>query len=87
MVVAGATFRDIGPGAIYNAHRKDNIRQFPPCTLTMQALDDADSWEAALSLPLPKSPDIELLNRECSEVLIYLDFVTNDLAQGGDVSA
>jgi hypothetical protein len=55
--------------------------------LSLEALDAAKDWEAALSLPLPKNPGIELLNRARTEVLIYLDFVTNDAAQSGDVSA
>jgi len=54
--------------------------------LTMKAMDEA-SWEPALSYALPENPGIELLNRVRSEVLIYLDFVTNDAAQFEDVSA
>jgi hypothetical protein len=45
------------------------------------------SSEPALTYRLPENPDIELLNRARTEVLIYLDFVTNDGAQCEDVSA
>jgi hypothetical protein len=48
---------------------------------------DEPSWEPALTYRLPENPDIELLNRARTEVLIYLDFVTNDGAQCEDVSA
>jgi hypothetical protein len=54
--------------------------------LTIKAMDEA-SWEPALSYALPENPDIELLNPARADVLIYLDFVTNDGAQFEEVSA
>lgn len=64
-----------------------NAHHLRPPLLTMQAMDDAKDWEVAVTYRLPDNPDIELLNRARTEVLIYLDFVTNDGAQGEDVSA
>lgn len=63
-----------------------NVRYLRPPLLTMEAMDEP-SWEPALTYRLPENPDNELLNRARTEVLIYLDFVTNDGAQCDDVSA
>ena len=45
---------------------------------------DAPSWEPALSFHLPKNPGVELLDRASEEVLIYLDWVSHDVASAGD---
>ena len=55
---------------------------FRPRFLTMHALDNAETWEPALSLPLPDNPGFDLLQRTRDEVLSYLVWVFNDVAQG-----
>ncbi len=37
-------------------------------------------WHAALTMPLPNAPDITLLDHARQWVLLYLDWVTGDLA-------
>jgi hypothetical protein len=48
--------------------------------LTLEALNTAQDWEPALSLPLPENPTSELLDRAREQVLQYLDFYLNDCA-------
>jgi hypothetical protein len=55
---------------------------FRPPVLTLHALDTAQNWEAVLSLPLPDNPGFDLLQRSRDEVLSYLVWLFNDVAQG-----
>ena len=55
---------------------------FRPRVLTMQALENAENWETALALPLPRNPDFDLLKRTRDDVLNYLDWLMIDLEQG-----
>jgi hypothetical protein len=48
--------------------------------LTLEALNKAQDWEPALSLPFPQNPTTELLDRAREQVLQYLDFYLNDCA-------
>jgi hypothetical protein len=48
--------------------------------LTMEALQAPD-WEPALTLPLPPAPDLRLLFAARDHVILFLQWVTNDLAQ------
>jgi hypothetical protein len=54
---------------------------FRPRFLTMHALDNAETWEPALSLPLPDNPGFDLLQRTRDEVLSYLVWLFNDVAR------
>jgi hypothetical protein len=47
---------------------------------TLEALNKAQDWEPALSLPFPQNPTSELLDRTREQVLQYLDFYLNDWA-------
>jgi hypothetical protein len=50
-------------------------------TLTHCAMFSEDTgWHAALTMPLPDAPDIALLDHARRWVLLYLDWVTGDLA-------
>ena len=51
--------------------------------LTMQAME-GDTWEPALSYPLPENPSLELLEEARAQVLTYLYFASSDIASGGD---
>ena len=49
--------------------------------LTHCAMFSEDTgWHAALTMPLPDAPDIALLDQARRWVLLYLDWVTGDLA-------
>jgi hypothetical protein len=49
--------------------------------LTHYAMFRPDTgWHAALTMPLPNAPDITLLDHARQWVLLYLDWVTGDLA-------
>jgi hypothetical protein len=43
-------------------------------------LSPETGWHAALTMPLPDAPDITLLDHARRWVLLYLDWVTGDLA-------
>jgi hypothetical protein len=58
------------------------VTPFRPRVLTLHALDTAQTWEPALSLPLPDNPGFDLLKHARDDVLSYLDWLFNDLAQG-----
>jgi hypothetical protein len=58
----------------------------PVPVLTMQAMDEDQGYEAALSLPLPETPSIDLLGKARSYVLAYLDFVSHNVAPDGDAA-
>ena len=55
---------------------------FHPRTLTLLAVENAENWEAALALALPKKPDFDLLKRTRDDVLNYLDWLMIDLEHG-----
>lgn len=56
--------------------------------LTIAALDEArDVGEAAVTLPLPRKPSLELLEEARRQVLTYLDWVTSDMLQTADLAA
>jgi hypothetical protein len=57
---------------------------FRPRVLTMPALENAKTWEVALSLPLPDNPGFDLLQRTRDDVLRYIVSLFNDVAQGVD---
>jgi hypothetical protein len=57
---------------------------FRPRVLTMPALENAKTWEVALSLPLPDNPGFDLLQRARDNVLGYIVSLFNDVAQGVD---
>jgi hypothetical protein len=53
----------------------------PPPVLTLEAMNRPPWGEAALSLPLPKEPSLALLDEAGSQVIEFLDWVTQDLAR------
>ena len=53
--------------------------------LTMEALDDPDDWEPALTFPFPPNPDIALLLKARDRVIEFLQVVPKELAQDGDL--
>jgi hypothetical protein len=55
---------------------------FRPRVLTIRALENAENWETALALPLPRNPDFDVLKRTRDDVLNYLDWLMIDLEQG-----
>ena len=52
----------------------------PATVLTLEAMK-ADTWDAALSLPLPENPSLELLDAARTHLLDYLAFATDAALQ------
>lgn len=50
--------------------------------LSLDAMKDETSWDAALNWPFPPHPDFYLLEEARQRVITYLDWVTHDLTQG-----
>jgi len=55
-----------------------NIVRFP--ILTMEDVVPRD-WEPILTLPLPKNPTVQLLDAARGQVLLYLDWIMNEMIQ------
>ena len=50
--------------------------------LSLEAMKDEASWEAALNWPFPPNPGFYLLEEARRHIIAYLDWLTHDLAQG-----
>jgi hypothetical protein len=55
----------------------------PAPELTLEAMKGG-SWDAALTLPLPKEPSLKLLDEARSQVLDYLAFASDVLPECAD---
>ena len=59
----------------------------PVLTVAILAENDSNNWEPALSYPLPSEPTIELIDDAIDQVLNFLSWVTEQVAQKDSAAA
>lgn len=53
----------------------------PVLTVSILEANDSNNWEPALTYPLPSEPDIDLIDDAIDQVLNFLSWITNQVAQ------
>ena len=56
------------------------MNEAPRRVLTMEAMDAEPYWEAALTLPWPQNPSLELLDEAREQVIEFLNWASDELA-------
>jgi hypothetical protein len=59
----------------------------PVLTVAILEENDSNNWEPALTYPLPPEPSIELIDETIDQVLNYLSWITEQVAQKDAVAA
>ena len=59
----------------------------PVLTVAILEANDSNNWEPALTYPLPPEPSIELIDDAIDQVLNFLSWITEQVAQKDAVTA
>jgi hypothetical protein len=68
------------PSTIPSVSASAKLLLTPPHVLTVEALDTEPWWEAALTLPLPENPSLQLLDDAREQVIEFLNWASEELA-------